>query len=113
MALSNKEQIEVLENVKKRVLEERNELEGLCLYLKWELRNARIGNELRRYIPLFTFENAVKNANANMPRSGAYWWTHRPYDIENRIKFLDWMISQLSPNECLTPFNELKGNEEE
>jgi hypothetical protein len=53
---------------------------------------------IEHYIPLFTYENAAKYFNAEKDESG-FWWKVKPlYDIESRVKFLDWMINKLGNN---------------
>jgi len=105
--LTRKEQIKVLKRVKEKLIRdhkhERIMIRGLCGYVEEEIKN--ITGEycipyyyLKKYIPLFTQENAEKHANANITDQN-YWWKHssvpHDYDLVNRVLFLDWMIGKL------------------
>jgi hypothetical protein len=91
-------QIEVLERVKQE-LECRN-LECLCELINNELEKklekSLFYADINKYIPLFTYENAVKHADALEGRECRFWWSYwREFDYENRIKFIDWIIEEL------------------
>lgn len=70
---------------------------GLCTVLSSELEDilhiAVPWTHVEDYIPKFTYENAVKYANAN-PEYICYWWCKK--DTYHRIKFLNWLISEYS-----------------
>ena len=64
--------------------------EGLCHAISYACEDYNIYYELIvDIIPEFTRENAKLHANAPTTKS-AYWW--KVSDIDNRIKFLDWLI---------------------
>ena len=48
---------------------------------------------LAMYIPLFNFENA--KALGGTRDVAGFWWRVRPYDFEERINFVNWMITQI------------------
>lgn len=100
MNLNKTEQIAVLERAK-TTLEKTEDFNagfdgGLCAILE-DVLTEEYGCryifivDIQRCIADFTFENAVKHANAS--NNGMYWWGR--YDKENRLKFIDWMINQL------------------
>ena len=46
------------------------------------------------------FQNAIEHANARSNR--LFWWTvgysycdHGEYDLDNRVKFIEWIINEL------------------
>jgi hypothetical protein len=101
--MDKKEQIEILEIVKARLLNGRCEPhDGLCLLILDEFidRGYVKGcgfslSDIEIYIPLFTLENAGEHANARVYHDG-YWWSHYPeYNSQDRIKFIDWVINRL------------------
>lgn len=108
--LTNKKQIEVLENVKKELMYNqvfhKDKCFGLCTYISNELNaqhlkhliirdvdaRARLKySKIRFYIPIFTRKNAIKYGEAR--KYSGYWWN--VIDKDHRIKFLDWMIKEL------------------
>lgn len=97
---SNKEQIEFLKEVKLRILLDypntNIKLKGLCSYMLFTNPNWGPVN-----VPLFTKENAIKHANAIDEPDNSYWWEYHhddieQYNLDNRLLFIDWMISELS-----------------
>lgn len=95
----NKEtQLRILNNVLKR-LEIRECEAGLCLFVSFEIQNIirhQVKNtEISKYIPLFTKENAIIYANA-YKEDTLYWWDMWHYDIDNRVKFINWIIKELN-----------------
>lgn len=48
----------------------------------------------QKYLPLYHFDNAAK-FKARHFSGTVYWWCRKPYDYENRIAFLEWMINEL------------------
>ena len=47
-------------------------------------------DDLSLYIDKFTRENAITHAYART--IGGYWWNYQ--DVESRLKFLDWLLTQ-------------------
>jgi hypothetical protein len=102
MELNKDVQIEILEEVKRKLqsLDERNCLcELIIIGLQKKLEKSLFYADINKYIPLFTYENAVKHANANEKQGGIdihFWWSYwRGFDYENRVKFIDWMLNEL------------------
>lgn len=93
--LTTEEQIQVIKEARKRVLNKKNNF-CLCYMLKQALikiyGKITLLNEIQNYIPLFTKENAIKFAQAKPDYSG-FWW--KRYNYKDRLAFLDWMISEL------------------
>ena len=101
--LTKEEQIKILEKVLDK-LYTNNKKYGLCYIIRFILRYEFYIRDyvikIPKYIPLFTRENAIEHANARSNR--LFWWTvgysyddHGEYDLDNRIKFIEWMISEL------------------
>lgn len=100
MNLNKIEQIAVLESAK-TTLEKTEDFNagfdgGLCAVLQGAITEEcgcvfLFVSNVQQCITDFTFENAVKYANAS--NNGMYWWGR--YDKENRLKFIEWMINQL------------------
>jgi hypothetical protein len=95
--ISKRKQIKVLKAAKKTLMESHGVKLALCTLIRRALQstlsiNIVLNREIVDYIPLFTFENAVKYANAGF--FGDYWWDTVPFDMGNRLKFLDWMIDE-------------------
>lgn len=97
--MTNKEQIEVIEKVKAR-LDGMRGLYYLCIQfedvMKLDCGIMNIAEGIASKIPLFTKENAQQFADPEYPMDYA-WWTGD--DKERRIQFLDWMISELEPQQ--------------
>ena len=107
--MTNKKQIEILEEVKSKITESKK---GLCwlifheLSIKYNVCRSEyptpIESDIIKHIPLFTQRNAIKYANG---QQRVFWWhfhtyeqesnPNKEYDSDNRIKFVDWMISEL------------------
>ena len=106
---SNKEQIKFLHRVRTKIILDysnpHRQLKGLCAYMIFTDINWGPVD-----VPLFTKENAIKHANAindpydpnsyNSPYSSFWWEYHsedrKQYDLDNRVLFIEWMISELS-----------------
>ena len=107
--LTKKEQIIILKEVLE-VLNNKTDDRGLCYIIAHRIAHRIIiplnllvyRLFINDYIPLFTKENAIKYGNAHKNNYSAYWWNHPDwwdtsltYDYENRILFVNWMISEL------------------
>lgn len=56
----------------------------------------KLRDNIVKFLPLFTFENANKYSNGIVTDDKDYfWWEIFPYDSTNRLKFLDWMEEDL------------------
>ena len=76
---------------------------GLCTYMKFAISYTGIQHEEDRFggyqnpseIPIFNLDNAINYAGAikNSHPHLDFWWDTSNY--QDRIKFLDWMISEL------------------
>ena len=91
--LTTEEQIQVLKEARKRLLNEKDEL-CLCYRIRQALvkiyGEITLLNEIQDYIPLFRIDYAIEHAKATC---GLFWWPKR--NKKNRLAFLDWMISEL------------------
>ena len=90
-ALSRKKQIKLLTEIKSRL--GKNNHNFLC-NLYWRITKCPF--EIREDIfetkvPLFNFENAQKFGAEHNPDGG--WWSYN--EVENRGKYIDWMIEEL------------------
>jgi hypothetical protein len=104
MELTNKEQIKVLKRARVKVFWREIDF-WLCPIISGTLEEMLpidnfgktkvvANSQIAEYIPLFTYENAVKYANAKEDALG-YWWDYYD-DKDNRLKFIDWMIGELN-----------------
>lgn len=103
--LDKETQIRVLESVKDELQKGNDSILplskyiGLCTLIKLALHKEFnyeifIGiKNLKIVFPLFAKENAIKQSNTIIGDSGLWW---NAYDYENRIKFIDWMLSELN-----------------
>jgi hypothetical protein len=104
--LTDAKKIEILERIKERLqtykgCNKRCDV-GLCQLLQKEFRKEiviHIGcaykNETKEFwFRDFKYENALK-FSASYERENNFWWDVYPYDYENRIKFLEWMIERI------------------
>lgn len=86
------DKIEILEKVLKYLRDSKDDpkerVGGLCFLI----RHYSFGYDYYCYFKDFTRENAKKIANCGY---GTYWWSLRPYDFDNRIKFVSWMIERI------------------
>lgn len=94
--LTSQQRIEILEDVLKK-LEDWDINGGLCRKIKgsaYELFG--IFDDAENIIPLFTFENARKVTElVYRAHKEFYWWNYvENYDLQNRIKFVKWMINE-------------------
>ena len=91
--LTTEEQIQVIKEARKRVLNKKN---NFCLCYRIKLALVKIYgeitllNEIQDYIPLFRIDYAIKHAKATY---GLFWWPIG--NKTDRLAFLDWMISEL------------------
>lgn len=99
--LEPQRQISILLRAKELTLDVSNS--GLCYIMACAIRDKEfriyttvysspIRNMVKECIPLFTKENAIKYAGART-HNALFWWT--PCDIESRLLFLDWIITEL------------------
>jgi len=88
-------------------LRKKNIHESLCLLfskkIETNINEAVYINEVKNYMPIFTKKNAVKYANA-YNQLCCYWWRACPFDFENRILFVEWMLEQLLNDNDGLPF---------
>ena len=94
--LTPHQRIMILEDVLKK-LESLEIGGGLCYKIQnsaFELFS--ILDEAKNIIPIFTFENAKKVTDVvYRAHKEFYWWSYVDnYDLQNRIKFVKWMIEQ-------------------
>ena len=91
--LTTEEQIQVLKEVRKRLLNRIFDL-GLCDMFRSKLFEiygiTTSFHEIPNYIPLFRMDYAIKHAKATY---GLFWWPQS--NKTDRLAFLDWMISEL------------------
>lgn len=105
--LSKEQQIQVIRRAitkyEEQYIENGNEngyiFHGLCYYLKksllklYNIQSTRIeGFELKDYIPIFNYKNAVKYGQA-YGKYNFYWWSGS--DHKSRLKFMNWMLEEL------------------
>ena len=89
--LTNEQIIEICDKVIEKVKE--YESEHRIVFLCWQIEKLLpINNygEIYLYIPLFTYENAKENANAQIISD--QWWDD--FNYSDRIKFMEWIKSQ-------------------
>jgi hypothetical protein len=112
MRLTTSQQISILETVKGNLEQMRskgvnpfNILHpcGLCSYIGEQLAEhhillPRIDIYIHEIFHDFTRENAV-HFGSRMDSKSAYWWCVMPYDFNNRILFLNWMIKNIKLND--------------
>ena len=93
------EQLSILKDVKRRLEEKKiNILNCITnlVQIEGEMQcnqHCFVPKMYEYIIPLITYGNA-KRFNANLI-DGDWWWKISPYDYENRIAFVDWIISEL------------------
>lgn len=88
------QRIMILEDVLKK-LESGDAEYGLCTKIENSAYKLfKIWAKANKIIPIFTLENAKKVTKvASYASEGGYWWDYSDsYDLENRIKFVKWMI---------------------
>lgn len=98
--MTKEEQINIIKEVKER-LRLKTESQFLCLLFERVLSsrhhrfniNSEWEEEIKKHIPLFDRKIAAK-FGATQNTSYSCWW--KSYNIEARIKYLDWMIKKLS-----------------
>ena len=110
--LTNEEIIEILKWVIERVNDYNDNKEiypFICTRTKSSIRDKKKFSyesiTITDYIPLFTYENAVKYTNADKFDSNDeipyIWWDNYKernarYTTQGRIQFLEWLIEQYS-----------------
>jgi hypothetical protein len=106
--MTNLDQIIVLEAVKNRIILNDHSDRSLYSLITREVKKTFClditkESSIDKVIPLFNHENAVKYGNADNPEWSPFWWSLNDYvfGVDNRIKFLDWMINELKA-EALT-----------
>jgi hypothetical protein len=107
LKLTDSERIRMLENIKEKLQASegsyRSQVLGLCDFLKEEFEikmGTGIGLDYfallkKKWFMDFTKENACRYGREVGSYFMGYWWEYIPYDFENRIKFLDWMITRI------------------
>ena len=91
-------QIKVIKNARKNYISHRYNT-CLCHNLDYAIRllfnvnDACTYEYIQNLIPLFTRENARNSVGIDSECMAGYWWAIK--NIQKRIEFLDWMISQL------------------
>ena len=86
-------QIEILQEVKRKLELERIFVSGLCSVIVSECCLKLKQEDIVNLFPLFTRKNAFP-FRAKM--EGSYWWEFGSnYDYENRLAFVNWMLSEL------------------
>ena len=103
--LTNSEQIKVLRECIELLSDNKYNCLGLCSLIAFTLNGMcglSIGwKDVKKYIPLFTFENAViccKLNDVKLPErinNNSHWWSFSNKDVEIRIMFLQWLINEL------------------
>lgn len=85
--------IQILEKAK-AYINRKDDYEGLCHAIRYAYKDYYYIDcgLIVDIIPEFTRANAIAHANAIEVAyyCSAYWW--KASDIDNRIKFLDWLI---------------------
>lgn len=112
--MNTQTQIKVLEAAKIVCIDNYNHIDnrfGLCYAIKIALRKycpdqIIMGSEILTYIPLFTIENAKKYGKSHINTTGEnpyhqFWWSIS--SLDDRIAFLDWMISVLKLHDGILP----------
>lgn len=111
--ISITEQLAIIKKAKDELKTNYNDISisisGLCLILSTIIRNDygnllkknhiglfKFNDNIVKFIPLFTFENAKNHSYGIVTDDKDYfWWDIDPYDSTNRLKFLDWMEEEL------------------
>lgn len=108
--MTNKEQIEVIEKVKKRLNEERFGCYFLCPIftnvLKLDCGICNSDEAIAEHIPLFTKENARQFADPEYPMTYCWW---DGLDKGRRLAFLNWMLDELASDNELPEDNFIMG----
>ena len=86
-------QLKVLKTAK-NIMENAPHTYCLCGCISRALDSVQNHSDYHCYIPVFCKKNAILYGNARN-NSGLYWWPLTLAGKENRIKFLDWCISQV------------------
>ena len=86
-------QLRVLKTAK-NIMENAPHTYCLCGCISRALDSVQNHSDYHCYIPVFCKKNAILYGNARN-NSGLYWWPLTLAGKENRIKFLDWCISQV------------------
>ena len=86
-------QLKVLKMAKSRMMEAPHTY-FLCACISSALYDCNLYNAIQNQIPVFCRKNAILYGNARN-NSGLYWWPLTFDGKEDRIKFLNWCISQV------------------
>ena len=87
-------QLKVLKMAKNRMMEVAPHTYYLCGCISRALYECNLDNIYQNPIPVFCRKNAILYGNARN-NSSLYWWPLTLAGKEDRIKFLDWCISQV------------------
>lgn len=90
--MKSSKKIEILENILKYLIEKKSNGDrgglGLCILIHYYSGFIDTRCEFKD----FSNKNAQEIAGA---REGSVWWNRLPYDFDNRIKFVSWMIERI------------------
>ena len=87
-------QLKVLKIAKSRMMEVAPHTYYLCGCISRALYDCDLCNDIQNQIPVFCRKNAILYGSARN-NSSLYWWPLTLTGKEDRIKFLDWCISQV------------------
>lgn len=92
--LNNDEKVKVLENILRDLKEiQSGNSEAYCCLCELFFHHTRLADtDYKQVFKDFRRVNAVMFANGKFE---TYWWSILPYDCENRIKFISWMIERI------------------
>jgi hypothetical protein len=98
----------VLDSVRARVIRDYEDPErtvmGICSHIKQVMAAVYhvrlLTHEIKDVFPKFTYENAKMVSNGQIyepsePTEYCVWWPLTPYDYQSRIRFIDWLKSNL------------------
>jgi hypothetical protein len=102
------DRIKILNKVRDKLIMKKNIIKksgwgyGLCHLLRDEFYNYKIKYsefEVENVFPHFKYENAIGFNMKLGAFKDTYWWSIYPYDFDNRIKFVEWMIKKMQEDE--------------
>lgn len=106
--LSSSQKKAVLDSVKARIKRDYEEPDrtalGICPHIKQVIAAvyhvSLLTHEIKDVFPKFTYENAKMVSEGNIydpsdPAEYSIWWPLTPYDYVSRIRFIDWLRSNL------------------
>ena len=88
-------QLKVLKRAKSRMEESPHTYYLCCGSISSALEYYDLDSTCQNPIPVFCMKNAILYGNARKSKSGLFWWPLTLTGKEDRIKFLDWCISQV------------------